>query len=304
MGNENTIPDEIMWCSEDNPYRKKSVSSEKTTFSVPEMRRMLGLGKTESYWLIHKHFFDVVTVNGKMRVVRSSFEHWYSMQIKYHKVDGSLPGAALNAMSYSVRDIAQLIHISESSVYDLIKRENIKTFLADSWMRVSKEEFERWYGSQHRYRTDEDRERDAQMEQDSVSMPQMAWLLGISRKMVYAILQAKENRGLFRYIEIAGRKRITKESMERWLKGQDTYHILTDEEREARKAAAEKENEILREPQNPNFYTIEEIGTFFGIHRSSVYRWIRNGDIPGRRIGNVWRIPRVEFDEWLACRNS
>lgn len=122
--------------------------------------------------------------------------------------------------------------------------------------------------------------------------------------MVYAILQAKENRGLFRYIEIAGRKRITKESMERWLKGQDTYHILTDEEREARKAAAEKENEILREPQNPNFYTIEEIGTFFGIHRSSVYRWIRNGDIPGRRIGNVWRIPRVEFDEWLACRNS
>lgn len=25
----------------------------KTTMSVPEMQRMLGLGKTDSYWLVH-----------------------------------------------------------------------------------------------------------------------------------------------------------------------------------------------------------------------------------------------------------
>lgn len=29
----------------------------KNTMSVPEMRRLLGLKKTESYWLVHRNFF-------------------------------------------------------------------------------------------------------------------------------------------------------------------------------------------------------------------------------------------------------
>ena len=30
------------------------MDKKKTTMSVPEMRRMLGLRKTDSYWLVHK----------------------------------------------------------------------------------------------------------------------------------------------------------------------------------------------------------------------------------------------------------
>ena len=47
----------------------------KTTMSVPEMRRMLGLGKTDSYWLVHRQCFETIIVAGKMRVVIDSFEH-------------------------------------------------------------------------------------------------------------------------------------------------------------------------------------------------------------------------------------
>ena len=57
----------------------------KTTMSVPEMRRMLGLGKTDSYWLVHRQCFETIIVAGKMRVVIDSFEHWYANQIKYKK---------------------------------------------------------------------------------------------------------------------------------------------------------------------------------------------------------------------------
>lgn len=32
----------------------------RTSMSVPEMGRMLGLGKTESYWLIKKNYFTVL----------------------------------------------------------------------------------------------------------------------------------------------------------------------------------------------------------------------------------------------------
>ena len=37
----------------------------KTTMSVTEMRRVLGLGKTDSYWLVHKQCFETIMVAGK-----------------------------------------------------------------------------------------------------------------------------------------------------------------------------------------------------------------------------------------------
>ena len=42
---------------------------DKKSISVPEMRRILGLGKTESYWLIKKGYFKTIMLFGKMRVM-------------------------------------------------------------------------------------------------------------------------------------------------------------------------------------------------------------------------------------------
>ena len=53
----------------------------KKTMSVPEMRRLLGLKKTDSYWLVHRNFFQTYIVNGQMRVDIASFEKWYADQI-------------------------------------------------------------------------------------------------------------------------------------------------------------------------------------------------------------------------------
>ena len=50
----------------------------RTSMSVPEMGRLLGLGKTESYWLIKKNYFKTITVGGTMRVMIDSFEEWYA----------------------------------------------------------------------------------------------------------------------------------------------------------------------------------------------------------------------------------
>ena len=78
----------------------------KTTMSVAEMGRLLGLGKTDSYWLVHKGYFETVTVAGRMRINVESFEKWYANQIKYHKIVGEPPGSELKEDSYSIRDIA------------------------------------------------------------------------------------------------------------------------------------------------------------------------------------------------------
>ena len=58
----------------------------KKTMKVRDMGCMLGLGKTESYWLVKKGYFETIVVANKMRVVIESFEKWYASQTHYKKV--------------------------------------------------------------------------------------------------------------------------------------------------------------------------------------------------------------------------
>lgn len=52
------------------------MDKEATTMSVREMRELLGIKKTDSYWLLKKNCFEVVKIAGKMRIVKKSFENW------------------------------------------------------------------------------------------------------------------------------------------------------------------------------------------------------------------------------------
>ena len=65
--------------------------------SVHEMGDMLGLKKTDRYWLVHKNYFRTETLLGKMRVEIASFEKWYANQDWYHKVNGGSTGKRVEA---------------------------------------------------------------------------------------------------------------------------------------------------------------------------------------------------------------
>ena len=86
----------------------------RTSMSVPEMGRMLGLGKTESYWLIKKNYFKTILVGNTMRVMIDSFEEWYANQFKYQKVDGTPPGEELKKTTYSVEELGQRLGLKEA----------------------------------------------------------------------------------------------------------------------------------------------------------------------------------------------
>lgn len=194
----------------------------KASMSVREMREMLGLKKTESYWLVHRELFETVLVNGRMRVVTESFEAWYANQIKYHKVDGPPPGKELKERSFSPQEIAELLEIPEHVAYDIIRRDNIPTIEVDCWMRVDRKVFFEWYATQDRYRTKDDREVDQELEDQTMTMPQMAWFLGVPRKTVYRLLSQEND---LEVVVIAGRRRIKIDSFWRWYAKQDTYEI-------------------------------------------------------------------------------
>ena len=121
------------------------------SFTVPELRKMLGIGKTEAYWLIKHKDILTVRINGRLRIIRSSFDEWYKNQVRYRIIDGPEPGEKLREVSYSPQEIAAMLSVSEDRIYRLIADGQLETFKADSWMRVTKESFERWYACQSTY---------------------------------------------------------------------------------------------------------------------------------------------------------
>ena len=108
----------------------------KNTMSVPEMRRLLGVKKTESYWLVHRNFFETKVIDGMMRVDIESFEKWYANQVKHKKVTGEKPGAELLKTSYSFKEAANLLGVHDSSIYEVWRKEQLNTITVDFVMRI------------------------------------------------------------------------------------------------------------------------------------------------------------------------
>lgn len=185
----------------------------KTSMSVAEMRSLLGLGKTESYWLIKKNYFKVITVNGKMRVMIDSFEDWYSQQFHYKKVDGSAPGSKWSEITLSAAELAIELGICEDVAYTLIRNGYFDTVLVGQARRITRDSFENWYRDQNVYRKVSERYLDAELLEKTISMPEAARLLGWSRNAFYYYVQ----KGCFDTVVIGRQKRITKESFREWL---------------------------------------------------------------------------------------
>ena len=146
-GHENEVQklrEAQIFCTErGSSVQENSMSVPKRTMSVPEMRRLLGVKKTESYWLVHRNFFKTELVGGRMRVDVESFEKWYANQVKHKKVNGEAPGKELVRSSYSFREAANLLGVNSSNLYEIWKKNGLKTILVDFVMRIPMEEFER-----------------------------------------------------------------------------------------------------------------------------------------------------------------
>ena len=148
------------------------------------MTRLLGLKKTEGYWLVHKNLFQTVMVARQMRIVLSSFEEWYANQTHYKKVDGSAPGREIKSISYSISDLSKLLNISDDCVYELLKKEDIPIIMVSNQKRVKKRIFHKWLSQQSHYRTPEQRAADSKAIKASMSLPEMGRIICLNRDQV------------------------------------------------------------------------------------------------------------------------
>lgn len=136
--------------------RKKTVEAMLTyqnqkTMSVPDLMRILGLGKTSTYRLVNQCYFKTYVVFGKLRIDVESFEKWYASQFHYKKVNGERPGTD-HIETIAPTTIAKVLGVSKSTAYDFLNNGEIEFIVVKGKRRVIRQSFEDWYASQNRFK--------------------------------------------------------------------------------------------------------------------------------------------------------
>ena len=54
---------------------------------------------------------------------------------------------------------------------------------------------------------------------------------------------------------------------------------------------------------NSHFRTVTEIADELHVHRITIYRLLKDGKLPGFKIGRVWRFDSEQVRQWLNEKN-
>lgn len=263
----------------------------KNTMSVPEMRRLLGLKKTESYWLVHRNFFETRIIDGRMRVDLESFEKWYANQVKHKKVNGAEPGAELLKTSYSFMDAANLLGIHNSNLYEIWRRENLETITVDSVKRIPVDVFERWYENQIMYQKADRMPTLTDLEADYIPLQEAAGLLGITKEKLSVITRASRYKDIFEIRVYDNKKWISKKSFQQFLNAQNVYQVIKEPEKEMPTSEESMETK--------EFISRQEAAALAGVTSATITKWVQLERFPCVGAGRVLRIYRKEFLKWL-----
>lgn len=260
------------------------------TMSVPEMRKLLGLKKTEGYWLVHREFFKTEIIGGMMRVDIESFEKWYANQVKHKKVDGEEPGRELIKGSYSFQDAANLLGVNNACLYEIWKREERKTIKVDFVKRIPKEEFENWLSEQTVYKKSDRIPTISDMEKGYIRFKETARMLNIQEDTMLKLIRTSKYKAFFEVRVFDNKKWISKKSFRLFLNAQNEYRITDNDENTS------SDNLII---ETKEYISRNEAAELAGVKASTITKWIQAEAFPCVGAGKVLRIKRADFLAWL-----
>lgn len=55
---------------------------------------------------------------------------------------------------------------------------------------------------------------------------------------------------------------------------------------------------------NDQVLTLEELATYLKIPKSTLYKLVQEGRIPGQKLGKQWRFAKRAIDQWLEQQQS
>lgn len=263
----------------------------KRTMSVPEMRKLLGIKKTESYWLVHKNYFKTELINGTMRVDIASFEKWYANQTKHKKVTGEKPGAQLCAASYSFRDVANMLGEYDGTIYDLWNRKGLPTVTVNYRKRIPREIFDSWYEKQNEYHKVDGPATIEEIEEKFILFREAAAMLKMSNEELLTLIRKGKYKDLLEMRMFDNRRWISRRGFQDFLNLNDQYKI--------RQAKNESGSGISKFFSQKQYISKEEAARIAGVSKSTVAKWALKGTFPCRAAGYVMRIERIPFLKWV-----
>ena len=51
--------------------------------------------------------------------------------------------------------------------------------------------------------------------------------------------------------------------------------------------------------ENSQLMTVEDVSEYLRVKPSTVYEWASNGNLPGVKVGRLWRFERSEIEKWV-----
>lgn len=46
--------------------------------------------------------------------------------------------------------------------------------------------------------------------------------------------------------------------------------------------------------------TVQDVAAYLNVDPKTVYRMVNRGDLPGFKVGGIWRFQREDIDDWIA----
>lgn len=61
---------------------------------------------------------------------------------------------------------------------------------------------------------------------------------------------------------------------------------------------------MISNNEKPALISLAELSQYLGVHKASIKRWLKRGEIPGFKLGGCWRFDRQRIDQWMIEKES
>lgn len=52
------------------------------------------------------------------------------------------------------------------------------------------------------------------------------------------------------------------------------------------------------------WFSVDEIATYLGVKRDTIYKWIERKGMPASKVGRLWKFRKEDVDRWVRNDGS
>jgi excisionase family DNA binding protein len=55
----------------------------------------------------------------------------------------------------------------------------------------------------------------------------------------------------------------------------------------------------MKDVTSDRWLSVDEIAEYLGVKRFTIYKWIERKNMPGHKVGSLWKFKKDEIDDWV-----